>query len=203
MTDLVVNTPNDPEFLKQFARASMLHAHLDNALKMFVRSFDETTIEAALEYIGYQGAAQLRKRVTKLATERLGQGEALTMILRFMKRCEEISERRNELLHSPIARELDGEAFCMRARGGGNTWVELPKPEVLEALANETFVLVEEMNHERLNGVIDLALRQAATRSSKAPLQEPVCDRCKIQGTLPDGRPCPVCEGKGMRIPRD
>jgi hypothetical protein len=43
-TPLVVDTPNDPEFLKQFARASMLHAHLDNALKMFVRSFDGTTI---------------------------------------------------------------------------------------------------------------------------------------------------------------
>jgi hypothetical protein len=34
MTDLVVDTPNDPEFLKQFARANMLHAQLDNTLKM-------------------------------------------------------------------------------------------------------------------------------------------------------------------------
>ena len=95
MTDVVVDTPNNPEFLKQFARASMLHAPLDNTLKMFVRSFDGTTIEEALEYIGYQGAAKLRKRVAKLAREQLGEGEALTMILGFMKRCEEISERRN------------------------------------------------------------------------------------------------------------
>ena len=77
-----------------------------------------------------------------------------------MKRCEEISERRNDLLHSPIARERDGEAFQMRARGG-NTWVELPKSEVLEGLADDTFKLVQEMNHERLSGVIDVALRQA------------------------------------------
>jgi hypothetical protein len=163
MTNLVVDTPNDPEFLKQFARASMLHAHLDNSLKMFVKSFDDTTIEEALEYVGYQGAAQLRKRVTKLATEQLGEGEALIMVLGFMKRCEEISERRNDLLHSPIARERDGEAFHMRARGGDNTWVGLPKSEVLQALADETFALVTEMNHERLSGVIDLALRQAKT----------------------------------------
>lgn len=67
--DLVVETPNDPEFLKQFARASILHVHLDNTLKMFVRSFEKVTIEKALEYIGYQGAAKLRKRVTKLAIE--------------------------------------------------------------------------------------------------------------------------------------
>jgi len=47
----------------------------------------------------------------------------------------------------------------MRARGG-NTWVELPKPEVLKALADETYRLVEDMNHQRLSGAIDVALRQ-------------------------------------------
>ena len=80
---------------------------------------------------------------------------------------EEISERRNCLLHSPIARERDGKIFQMRARDG-NTWVELPKPEVLEALADETFNLVQEMNHQRLSGMIDLALRQAKTVSTAA-----------------------------------
>ncbi len=65
-------------------------------------------------------------------------------------------------VHSPIARERDGETFHMRARGG-NTWVELPKPGVLEALVDETFKLVQEMNHQRLSGTIDLALRQAKT----------------------------------------
>lgn len=158
-TPLVVDTPEDPEFLKQFARASMLHAHLDNSLKMFLRSFDETNIEEALQYIGYQGAAKLRKRVAERAREQLGEGQALTMILDFMKRCEDISERRNDLLHSPIARERDGGTFRMRARDS-NAWVELPKPAVLKALADETFKLVEEMNHERLSGLIGLALLQ-------------------------------------------
>jgi hypothetical protein len=76
-----VNTPlvlDDPDFLKQFARASMLHTHLDDPLKMFVRSFDGTTIEEALEYIGYQGATRLRDHVTRLATEQLGDCEALS-----------------------------------------------------------------------------------------------------------------------------
>jgi hypothetical protein len=164
---LVVDTPTDPEFLKQFARASMLHAQLDNTLKMFVRSFDETTIEEALKYIGYQGAVQLRKRVTKLATEQLGDGKALTMILGFMKRCEEISERRNHLLHSPIAKERDGEKFFMRARGGGNNWDELPKPEELQVLADEIFKLQQEMNHERLSGVIALALSQRKIKTGE------------------------------------
>jgi hypothetical protein len=128
-------------------------------LKMFVRSFDEATIEEALHHIGYQGAARLRKLVVERARDRLGEGEALTMIIDFMKRCENISERRNNLLHSPIARERDSETFRMRSRGG-NTWVELPNPAVLKALADETFELVEEMNHQRLSGVIDLALLQ-------------------------------------------
>jgi hypothetical protein len=164
MPDFVVDTPNDPEFLKQFARASMLHAHLDNTLKMYVRSFEGTTVDEVLKYIGYDGASKLRKRVTRLATEQFGEGEALTIIRVFMKRCEDISNRRNELLHSPIARERDGEGFHMRARGGGNTWVELPKPAVLEALADEISLLVSEMNHERISGVIGLALDQAKSQ---------------------------------------
>ena len=76
-TPMVIDTPDDPEFLKQFARASMLHAQLDNSLKMFVRSFRDSTIEETLTYIGYEGAARLRKRVEKLAREQLGEGEAL------------------------------------------------------------------------------------------------------------------------------
>jgi hypothetical protein len=70
-TPFVVDTPDDPEFLTQFARASMLHAHLDNTLKMFVRSFEGRTIEGVLGYIGYQGAARLRARVAKLARDKL------------------------------------------------------------------------------------------------------------------------------------
>ena len=157
---LVVDTPEDPEFLKQFARASMLHAHLDNSLKMLVRSFDESTIEEALEYIGSKGAAKLRKLVAERARARLGDSEALDKVLDFLKRCENISERRNDLLHSPIARERDGDGFYMRARGG-QSWVELPKSAVLKTLADDTFRLVEEMNHQRLSGVIGLALLQS------------------------------------------
>ena len=172
MINVVVDTPSDPEFLEQFARASMLHAHLDNTLKMFVKSFDGTTVEEALEYIGYQGAAALRKRVAKLAKEQLGESEALNMILGFMEQCEKISERRNDLLHSPIARDRDGETFRMRARGC-NDWVELPKPKALKALADDTFHLVEEMNHQRHNGVIDLALRRAKAVAAGALIRLP------------------------------
>jgi hypothetical protein len=30
---------------------------------------------------------------------------------------------------------------------------------------------------------------------------EPVWDWCENQGTLPNGKQCPVCEGKGLRVP--
>lgn len=61
--------------------------------------------------------------------------------------------------YARVRGERDGEAFHMRARGS-NTWIELPTPAMLEALTDETFELVEEMNHQRLGGVIDLALLQ-------------------------------------------
>jgi hypothetical protein len=49
------------------------------------------------------------------------------------------------------------------AGAAANTWVELPKPEELKALADEIFELVQEMNHQRLSGVIDVALRHRKT----------------------------------------
>jgi len=156
---LVVDIPTDQAFLAQYARASIAHAQLDNALKMFVRSFDESSVEDALKYIGYTGAAKLRKRIVELATARFGKGEALDMVLQFMSHCEDISDRRNYLLHSPIARERDGPEFRMRSRGT-NEWVALPPADELKALAEETFALQQDMNHQRLSGLIDAALRQ-------------------------------------------
>jgi hypothetical protein len=48
---------------------------------------------------------------SRQGSEQLGQGEALDVILGFTKRCDDISDRRNDLLHSPIARERDGQRF--------------------------------------------------------------------------------------------
>jgi hypothetical protein len=154
----IIELPDDPAFLKQYARASMMHAHLDNTLKMYIRSFRHLTIDEALEYVGYRGAKQLRKEVEQLAAERFGEGEALELVRSFMKRCADISERRNELLHSPIGRERDGTRFLMRVRGA-TEWTELTTPTVLQNLAEATYELVEEMNHQRLSGAIEAALR--------------------------------------------
>ena len=38
--------------------------------------------------------------------------------------------------------------------------VELPGPDVLKVVADETFAVFEEINHQRLDGLIDVALRQ-------------------------------------------
>jgi hypothetical protein len=164
-TPMVVDLPSDPEFLKQYARASMAHAHLDNALKMFIRSFRELTVEEALKYVGYRGAKHLREEIKRLAREQLPEGEALDMALDYMSRCEAVSERRNELLHSPTARVRDGDKFLMRVRGG-EEWMELPTPDALRSLANETLALAEEMSHERLGGVIGLALHRRKEKST-------------------------------------
>jgi hypothetical protein len=49
----------------------------------------------------------------------------------------------------------------MRVRNG-TKWVELPKPEVLQTLADETYRMVEEMNHERLRPAVSTSSRTAA-----------------------------------------
>lgn len=159
---IVVELPmDDSEFMIEYARASMMHTHLDNALKMFLRQLRGQSIDEALEYIGFKGAARMRDDIEKLAAQRFGDGEALAMVRDYMRQFEAVSERRNHYLHSPIARERDGamRPYYMRARGGGNEWEPLPPAADLRALADETFALFEDFNRQRLSGAIDAALR--------------------------------------------
>jgi hypothetical protein len=46
-----------------------------------------------------QGSAALRKRVRKLARQKLGEGEALRSLDELLKRARLATERRNNLLH--------------------------------------------------------------------------------------------------------
>lgn len=162
--EMVVDIPTDQSFLFHFVRVSLLHTHLDNALAMYVRSFSGVSIEEALETVGFTGSKQLRKWVRDLATTRLGKGEALDLLESYLQRCERLTRERNELIHNLVGRERDGVAFVMRKRDG--SWVDLPKPEVLQKLGDDLAELVKDMHFSRLSGLIGVALLNVATTGS-------------------------------------
>jgi hypothetical protein len=159
-----MNTPNpamvvdipDAEFTHHFARVAILHAHLDNALVMYIRSFGGVSIEQVMKQVGFTGSKRLREWVLDLATERLGKGEALDLLQSYLQRCQLLTGQRNELLHGIIGRERDGTAFFMRKDDA--TWVDLPSPAVLRKLGDDIAQLTIDLHHERLSGVIGVAL---------------------------------------------
>jgi hypothetical protein len=157
---MVVEIPCDAEFLKQFAVVCIMHAHLDNTLKMYIRSFGDLTIEKALDDVGFAGSKVLRERVSVLAKEKLGEGEVLDLVQGYLAGCERLTDQRNELLHCIIAREREGDRFFVRKRDA--SWADLPKAETLAALAHDMGALIMEMNHQRINGAIALALDEAS-----------------------------------------
>lgn len=155
---MVIDVPTDREFLVEFARVSILHTMLDHTLKMFIRTFEGLGIQEAIEDVGYTGSARMRERVLRSAKKRLGEGEALALVEEFLTRGENLTAGRNELLHSPIGRERDGEQrFYTRTSDG--SWAELPDVTALKKLGDEINELIIEMNHQRLSGGIDVALR--------------------------------------------
>jgi hypothetical protein len=165
--EMVVDLPTNADFLIQFARLSIIHTMLDHTLKMFIRTFEGLGIQEAVEDVGYTGSKQMRKRVLMSAEERLDKGDALSLVEEFLTRAEKLTARRNELLHSPIGRERDRDRFHTLKEDG--TWAELPSVAELAALVDAINGLIMEMNHERLSGEIDLALRGAPSKGRGQP----------------------------------
>ena len=66
-------------------------------------------------------------------------------------RCEDLSERRNRLLHNAIAIMPDGS---LAVQGASHAWGPAPTVTELEALVTEIAEQVEVLNQERLRGFI-------------------------------------------------
>lgn len=151
---------DDTEFMVQFARAAMMHAHLDNALLMMLMDFNGSTMEDVILYTGYRGAKHMREDIEGFAVEQFGNGDALDTVRDLMSRCGVISFTRNELLHSPIAYDRTHKRFMVRLKINGQhvLWGPLPHVKRLRELADLTLRLVNDIHHERKLGTIASAL---------------------------------------------
>ena len=64
---MVFHVPEDPEWLKAFGRASVVHTHLDHILRMLIKTLANVTVEVALNATEIEGSAVLRDQIKKLA----------------------------------------------------------------------------------------------------------------------------------------
>jgi hypothetical protein len=154
-TMITFHVPDDTKLLAAFGEVALRHEHLNHILRMTIKTLARLRPDEAINATAYDGARQLRDRIRKLATQRLGEGEPLLKLQALLERCRRATERRNELMHGIWAKELDGDPM---RRGQDQKWYPLPTAEDLKALANDIWVLADELNSARLAGFLSAAL---------------------------------------------
>ena len=152
---IVFSLPDDPALLAAVGRVAIRHGQLDHVLRMMVKTLTGITIEEALDATERQGSAALRGRVRKLAKQKLGEGEALVRLDALLARAGRVTKRRNELLHSLWAHQLDGQGVM---RGDDGKWYDHPAIAELDALVSSLEEVAWELNGARLEGFLKEAL---------------------------------------------
>jgi len=141
--------PKDDKVLAEIGKITLRHNHLDYMLRMLIKTFSEATIEETINATKYDGSRALRERIKKLAKGKLKEGKYLIQLQHLMERCGRATDRRNELVHSVWAHELDGEHHIQQA---DNTWKPSPKIEELASLLEDLQSLISEISLARIEG---------------------------------------------------
>ena len=149
------HVPEDRELLAAFGEVALRHEHLNHILKMTIKSLADLTPAEALAATKYEGSSQLRDRIRKIARKRLGEGKPLMKLQAILANCEELTEKRNELVHGLWAQELEGEAHVRDAHGNIRP---LPTVQELRDLGEQIEHLTIQLNFERLEGFLKQAL---------------------------------------------
>ena len=147
--------PQDSELLGALGIIALRHAHLDYILRMTIKTLGEVTIQQALDATAFESSRGLRDRIRKLAKQKLGEGNPLIQLQALLERFKRATEKRNDLIHTIWACELDGEAL---RRTNDHNWKPLPTIEELNSLSEELTVLTNELNNARLLGFLAEAL---------------------------------------------
>ncbi len=152
---MMFHIPEEPDVLETVGAITLRHSHLDHILRMTIKTLGDVTIQQALDATTFEGSEALRRRIRKLAKQKLGEGEALIQLQALLERCRRVTVRRNELVHNIWARELDGDP---KVRNPNHTWEPVPTIDELNALSNELHSLTDELNKARLDGFLSEAI---------------------------------------------
>jgi hypothetical protein len=128
---IMMHVPSDPALLAAVGEVAIRHEHLNHMLRMTVKSLADVSVREALTATMYEGSAQLRDRVRKLAKRRLGEGATLIKLQSLLAECERLTLKRNQLVHGLWAKELDGDAHVQDSYGQP---VPVPTADQLKAL---------------------------------------------------------------------
>jgi len=158
---ITLDIPEDQDLLAAFGELTLRHEHLTHALRMTIKTLANLQVNEALDAMAYEGAANLRGRIRKLAKQRLGEGQVLLKLEATIERCKRATDKRNRYVHSVVGKVLDGEP-CQKSED--HSWQPLPTSQELNRLSADIMRLTKELNDARLEGYLSEAL-------SKRPLE--------------------------------
>ncbi len=152
---------DDQAYLAAVGTVAILHLQLDHALRMTIRALADLTVSQAEYATAGDTSHELRRRILKLARQRLGEGRALLHLQAIIGRCRVACIRRDNLLHGLLARESDGEP----AVGTAHDQTRRPSPTLdeLKALADELCALIVELSEAGSEGFLCEALQASRT----------------------------------------
>ncbi|MBU6479198.1 MAG: hypothetical protein KGS09_01480 [Nitrospirae bacterium] len=152
---MMFHVPEDEALLAAFGELTLRHEHLNHILRMTIKTLANLDVNEALGATAYVGSSKLRDRIRKLAKQRLGEGQALLRLEAIVERCRQATEKRNDYVHSVVAKELDGEP---RRRSTDHSWQPVPTTPELKSLSADIRMLTRELNDARLEGFLAQAL---------------------------------------------
>ena len=152
---MMFHVPSDKDLLAAVGEVALRHEHLNHILRMTIKTLARLEVEEAMDATAYDGSAQLRECIKKIARQRFGEGEPLLKLRALLDRCRRATERRNELVHSVWGRELDGEPA---RKVSTNDWGPLPTAPELHDLGEDIMRVTAELNEARLGGFLHEAL---------------------------------------------
>lgn len=158
---VVFHVPKSPKYQRLVGRIAVRHAHLDYVLRMTIKSLTRVGVDEGLDATRYENSSLLRDRIKKIAKKELGDGAAFVKLQALMERAARCTGKRNRLLHSIVARDLDEEGRAM-LRDEDEGWKRLPSIPELTKLETDIRTLVNEINEARLMGFLAEALNATA-----------------------------------------
>lgn len=147
--------PEDPQLLAAFGEVGVRHEQMTQILRMTIKSLENLTPEEAILATESDTASTIRRRILKLAEKRLGDGQALLKLQALVAECRHLSEKRNDLLHSVVGKQLDGD---VKRRVRGNQWDDMPSVAELKDLSEKMHDVLQRLNQARLDGWLSKAL---------------------------------------------
>jgi len=156
--DVSHTLPTDKNLLAAIGTIALLHAHLDNALRMTIKDVTGLSKDETLDATARQGSRDLRERVRRLAKQRFGESTALVKLDTLLYRAGRATDTRNGILHSVWGTELDGDVMIRRE---DHSFEPGKSEEELKEFAEELRSIIWEFIYARLDddGFLSKALK--------------------------------------------